>query len=237
MTTLRNLNRAVQSYTYPSVEFAQAVREMLNEVAERMEPASEVAKVECENCGEDVCRELEHQFHKSFEHGERWTCKPAQPDTSTVDVGMQCLGCGDTEPTCRCEGYSPEPVAAEGRWSINTVAGETFANWGKPAPAVAMTEELEVVLRLSAQHVEGWRQTYQSPEYRKQMLSAIAAVRAQAAEAGKVRMPKVRELLRSLVMECKLANSNPLSANVNPYILAPKLDAALAELDAVEGRK
>ena len=39
MTTLRNLNRAVQSAGFPSHEFAQAVREMLAEVAERMEPA------------------------------------------------------------------------------------------------------------------------------------------------------------------------------------------------------
>lgn len=76
----------------------------------------------------------------------------------------------------------------------------------QPAPAVAMTEELEVVLRLAAQHVEGWQQTYQSPEYREQMLSAIAAVRAQAAEAGKVTLPKVNEalwLLRKRAMEKK----------------------------------
>jgi len=348
VTTLRNLNRAVQSYTYPSVEFAQAVREMLNEVAERMEPASETAKVECRNCREQVGPGWDHEACN-----EQFTCKPAQPEHL-----FTCRNCGkgydcdegehyifasglyaclppkpaqpepvaaDTFATDRAIGAQVadasalEPVAAEmpdsgrihelkcwrgpfaellaGRktfeyrkddrrfevgdslvlrqWDevvqaytserVNTLHARVThilraSNFGvpdgfvvlslggvrtddgdvdrsQPAPAVAMTEELEVVLRLAAQHVEGWRQTYQSPEYRKQMLSAIAAVRAQAAEAGKVRMPKVRELLRSLVMECKLANSNPLSANVNPYILAPKLDAALAELDAVEGRK
>ena len=46
MTTLRDLNRAVQSAEFPSQEWAQAVREMLNEVAERMEPAA-TGDIEC----------------------------------------------------------------------------------------------------------------------------------------------------------------------------------------------
>lgn len=67
MTTLRNLNRAVQAYTYPSVEWAQAVREMLNEVAERMEPKRWC----CDRCraplGDD-------ESHRDKETGD-YSCK------------------------------------------------------------------------------------------------------------------------------------------------------------------
>lgn len=40
MTTLRNLNRAVQSITFPGNDFAQAVREWIGAATERMEGAS-----------------------------------------------------------------------------------------------------------------------------------------------------------------------------------------------------
>ena len=89
------------------------------------EPASEGGKVECPNCHH------EDTGHAWKVNGElRYSCK------------------GWNKPA------QPEPVAAEGRWSINTVAGETFANWVKPAPAVAMTEELEVVLDYLEEHCD-----------------------------------------------------------------------------------
>lgn len=73
------------------------------------------------------------------------------------------------------------------------LAGKTYASTfqarSQQPVAVGMSEELEVVLRLAAQHVEGWRQLYQSPEYREQMLTAIAAVRAQAESAQPKTVP------------------------------------------------
>ena len=94
---------------------------------------------------------------------------------------------------------------------------------------VGMTEELEVVLRLAAQHVEGWQQTYQSPEYRKQMLSAIAAVRAQATAPKK--LEKVRSFLNLMGLYYKKADTDlPQKAHTQGSAWAE----ALAELDAFE---
>ena len=96
---------------------------------------------------------------------------------------------------------------------------------------VGMTEELEVVLRLAAQHVEGWQQTYQSPEYRKQMLSAIAAVRAQATAPKK--LEKVRSFLNLMGLYYKKADTDlPQKAHTQGSAWAE----ALAELDAFEGK-
>lgn len=39
MTTLGELNRAVQRAEFPSIEFAQAVRDWIEAATERMEPA------------------------------------------------------------------------------------------------------------------------------------------------------------------------------------------------------
>lgn len=84
MTNLRDLNRAVQRAEFPSHDFAQAVREALNEVTERMEPASEGAKVECPNCLQKVPSELEH-WHSGYHDDNytvepHYTCEPAQPE-------------------------------------------------------------------------------------------------------------------------------------------------------------
>ncbi len=82
MGDLRKLNRAVQSAEYPSHEWAQAVREMLNEVAERMEPASEGAKVECPNCGQPG----EHYHSGDMPHVPAfYTCQPAQPEPAAPE--------------------------------------------------------------------------------------------------------------------------------------------------------
>ena len=94
----------------------------------------------------------------------------------------------------------------------------------RPAPAVAMTEELERVL------VAAEGEMY---EDRYPLLgSDIAAVRAQAAEAGKVRLPKAREGISLLIW--KIDNAQGAIA-VEHY--SGMLRSMLAELDTAEGRK
>lgn len=311
VVALEEINRTLREF----VEFLRSARlETEGEMYARMlgkKPASEGGKAECcIHCGGKVAHEYQHLNTANMPHVPAFfDCKPAQSEPASTDVGIQCLGCGDTERPCRCEGYSPEPVAHEDAEfmrdgsmamariierdeqpepvaaempeavSVNTWQLEELLKYAdlaevslrtgfhppeflfEPAdrslrqcidaikeqrdqwrthsaqPAkVRMTKELRRALD-AAEAQAGWHMDQGRPKTFDEIDAAIAAVRAQAAEAGKVRMPKVRELLRSLVMECKLANSNPLSANVNPYILAPMLDAALAELDAVEGRK
>ena len=88
---------------------------------------------------------------------------------------------------------------------------------------VRMTEELERVLKsseLAANHYSD-----------VQLLSACKSVRAQAAEAGKVRMPKVRDGVTLLLHK---AQRDP-RVGLNHY--ETMLHEMLAELDAAEGRK
>lgn len=56
MTDLHWLSRNLQNATYPGHEFAQAVREVVAAIVERMEPASEGAKVECPDGCEEIKR-------------------------------------------------------------------------------------------------------------------------------------------------------------------------------------
>ena len=118
-------------------------------------------------------------------------------------------------------------AALESWWRTHAQPVANVAN-------VGMTEELEVVLRLAAQHVEGWQQTYQSPEYRKQMLSAIAAVRQQAAQVQrpKLEFPAVR-LLVSKIRDWQSC----AELTMHPSKLDELCFAALAEVDAAQGRK
>ena len=85
----------------------------------------------------------------------------------------------------------------------------------QPAPAV-MTEELEYVLMIAKQYAPSYVWDKSS--------AAIAAVRAQAAEAG-IKLPKVRAYLER-------ENAYFTNLRGNEMLLA-----AIAELDTAEGRK
>lgn len=201
----------------------------------------EPAKVECPNCGGEMLGHDEHREFvpdpvaggNKFMAGPFW-CerKPAQPEPVAVEM-----------PEAVREAARILRVASKGYVGftvsfLNSKADALESSWRTDAaqPAkVRMTKELRRALD-AAEAQAGWHMDQGRPKTFDEIDAAIAAVRSQAAEAGKVRLPKVRELLNSLVMECKIANSSPLSANVNPYILAPMLDAALAELDAAEGK-
>ena len=166
-----------------------------------------------------------------------------------------------TERPCRCEGYSPEPVAADtfatdraigaqvaDASALEPVAAEmpvggapdgtpyeiaeavsslthrgykqeahNLAGWwmrwrthaAQPAPAVAMSPELERVLDFA------WSQACETDGYTQPRVEAdILAVRAQAAEAGKVRLPKVNEAIRLLEDWRKFGD---LETNEMPY--------------------
>ena len=78
MSDLREKNRAVQNCTFPSSDFSQAVREWIAAATERMEPASEPAKVECPNCGEMTSENHEVVQSDGLEGGRRlffYTCQ------------------------------------------------------------------------------------------------------------------------------------------------------------------
>lgn len=78
MTDLHELSRNLQNATYPGHEFAQAVREVVAAIVERMEPASEGAKVECPNCGEKTSENHEVVQSDGLEGGRRlffYTCQ------------------------------------------------------------------------------------------------------------------------------------------------------------------
>ena len=251
-------------------EFDEVPQQTIGELVRQA--ASEGGKVECPNhCGEMVYEDMEHY------------CKPAQSEPASTDVGIQCLGCGDTERPCRCEGYSPEPVAHEDAEfmrdgsmamariierdeqpepvaaempeavSVNTWQLEELLKYAdlaevslrtgfhppeflfepadrslrqcidaikeqrdqwrvhaaRPAPAVAMSPELERVLDFA------WSQACETDGYTQPRVEAdILAVRAQAAEAGKVRLPKVNEAIRLLEDWRKFGD---LETNEMPY--------------------
>ena len=89
---------------------------------------------------------------------------------------------------------------------------------------VRMTKELRRALD-AAEAQAGWHMDQGRPKTFDEIDAAIAAVRAQAAEAGKVRLPKVNEalwLLRKRAMEKKDLEV---------------INEAQREVDAAEGRK
>ena len=105
---------------------------------------------------------------------------------------------------------------------------ESFWRTHAAQPAkVRMTEELQRVLEAAeTQAAYHTSFTGENPALEcREIRAAIAAVRAQAAEAGKVRMPKVRELLDHLYTEIGFSNKIDVLTQ-----------AAFAALDAVEGK-
>ncbi len=196
MTTLRNLNRAVQSAEYTSLDFARAVREWITEATERMEPASEGGKVECPNCRQRVGPGWDHEASP-----QRFTCcKTAQPEPVAAEMPEavsvntwqleELLKYADLAEVSLRTGFHPpeflfEPADRSLRQCIDAIK-EQRDQWrthsAQPAPAVAMTEELERVLDAAEAH-SGWHMDQGRPESFDEIDAAIAAVRSQAAEA------------------------------------------------------
>ena len=161
MTTLRNLNRAVQSAEFPSHEWAQAVREMLNEIAERMEPASEGAKVECPNCGQPG----EHYHSGDMPHVPAfYTCQPAQPEPAAP--------VGEMFPAMRAFLDASPVQRTIGQW--HAADNELKAAHAAP-PKVAMSPDLEDLLDSIMSFADVDPDTQVKQIWRRK----VAAVRAQ----------------------------------------------------------
>lgn len=97
---------------------------------------------------------------------------------------------------------------------------------------VRMTKELRRALD-AAEAQAGWHMDQGRPKTFDEIDAAIAAVRAQAAEAGKVRMPKVR-----IALDTMRAHFEPNCQGQCRFPMVWEFCiAALAELDAAEGRK
>ena len=230
MTTLRNLNRAVQSAEFPSHEWAQAVREWIGKATAKMEwePASEGAKVD-----PFAIQSMEDAMAESLRMigGESVQTEPAAPvgempeavrtaawrlrnldDWTDADNLETFWRTHAAQPSCSGDELAE---AYEKGWKAGKLDQRDAAQ-----PKVAMTEELERVLLFAADTCtmrpeEGWRKSK-----RTEMLHTIAAVRAQAAG---VRLPKVRALIEEV-------SSDRYDGKQYRHLLT----AALAELDRLE---
>ena len=178
------------------------------------EPASEPAKVECPNCGKDK-HDGEHIHPDSYlqEIPLAYVCqkKPAQPEHVAEEMPEAVSRALDDLRSAHC--YSTA-FALNSFWRTHAA---------QPAK-VRMTEELERVLA-TAVHGAAAYMNAKMYGHAEEARHAIAAVRAQAAEAGKVRLPKVNEalwLLRKRAMEKKDLEV---------------INEAQREVDAAEGRK
>ena len=229
MTTLRNLNRAVQSAEFPSHEWAQAVREMLNEIAERMEPTSGGAKVECPNCGQPG----EHYHSGDMPHVPAfYTCQPAQPEPAAPSGMPEAV----RHPVARAvdalitasEYYEDEESIA-----VCVQAAEDLESWwrSQPTPALRMTPELERVLQqtiATAEHFLTMPGTVSGVG--QNLLRDVRAVRAQASQP--VKLEKVRRALK-----CGQERLNIVFLSEETTTRWNNLFyEALAELDAAEGK-
>lgn len=155
----------------------------------------------------------------------KWRSQPAPtpPSEMPIDRARQIAA------QCWCD---PETESIE----MDARLAEAFARRlvefrrSQPAPAVAMTEELEHVLA-SAEYDAGYSDATGHSVAAKATRSAIAAVRAQASQPQGVKM-------RGLIMQaqqCAVVLDNR-GAPTNAEALRLWADAALAELNAAEGR-
>ena len=220
------------------------------------QPASEPAKVEpataisphgvwrCECCAE-IADPMDPRFRWN---GECWQHHHAEAQTHF---------------DCRFFGPQPEPVATVGEMpeedltfhinrlermlNHNVIVGDAKESvfalivWARthaaqPAPAVAMSPELALVLDECHDNVcEYRRHADASPKSKAakenaiadELAAAIAAVRAQAEEAGKVPVEAIR---------CLLIRGS-WGVDDEAYQAQKKAAVWLAELDAAEGRK
>lgn len=195
-------------------------------------PASE-EKVTCPNCE----RKGDH-----YDQRGHYTCEPAEPAppsempeavreaarilrvASKGYVGFTTSFLGGTADALESWCRSQQTEFAQLEDKIISLATELEALRSQPAPALRMTPELEHVLA-SAEYDAGYSDSTGYLVAAKATRSAIAAVRAQASQPQGVKLPKVREALITL-SGCIYEQEN-----------MDKVIAALAELDAAEGRK
>lgn len=204
------------------------------------EPASKPAKVECPNCGGEAAYFDEHHDGYEFRCAP---CKPAQPEPvaeempEAVSVNTwqleELLKYADLAEVSLRTGFHPpeflfEPADRSLRQCIDAIK-EQRDQWrthsAQPAK-VRMTKELRRALD-AAEAQAGWHMDQGRPKTFDEIDAAIAAVRAQAAEAGKVRLPKVRSYFLSLSMLPEYRNDEGRAF----------LAEVKAELDAAEGGK
>ena len=200
----------------------------------------------CPKCGALVT--YDHLQRVSSDGAEHYVCpKPAPPSEMPEAVSNAAMKLRHSARYCERDGY-PSTASEE-----REIADALESWWrSQPAPAVAMTPELEMALSAATAYaLAQWNDVVKT-----NITNAIAAVRAQAsqqriersrerlsdlskaldygqrvvdeviaAQPQGVKLPKVREALIFL------------SGCVNDQVNMGKVVAALAELDTVEGRK
>jgi hypothetical protein len=223
------------------------------------EPASEPAKVEpataisphgvwrCECCAE-IADPMDPRFRWNGEcwqhhHAEAQThfdCRffGPQPEPVAAEMGDdEVAGRASAAYRLRWEGKLAGSLedAAQAAYFDGFVAGQR-THTVQPAPAVAMSPELALVLDECHDNVcEYRRHADASPKSKAakenaiadELAAAIAAVRAQAEEAGKVPVEAIR---------CLLIRGS-WGVDDEAYQAQKKAAVWLAELDAAEGRK
>ncbi len=151
MTTLRNLNRAVQSAEFPSHEWAQGVREWIDKATERMEPERYVWENVNEGC---VCS-------RNSATGERRYCDYhkalMQPEPASEPAKVECPNCGKMAGNAEhfhyspagytCQPAQPEPAAPVNAWRTVRQMERMLSGFGSDEPTAPVGEIPEAVRR------------------------------------------------------------------------------------------
>lgn len=180
----------------------------------------------CANCGQETLRMDGHVSHRASGDETEYYCdKPAQPEPVAAESEMP-DAVDDAVQQLRGLGAK---TTRGGKPFSTADALESFwrAHAEQPAPAVAMSPELERVIIAACLHAEA-RRDFGYKERAVEILRDVRAVRSQAAEAGKVRLPaELEALLRTFAS----------GQGINVVRLRELCRAVFAELDAAEGRK
>lgn len=178
------------------------------------------------NC--PTCGELVAPWNKHAKYEGGYSCKPAQPEPVAEEMPEAMRNAANSLRACAVKARYPA-ILTERADALESFWRSLAA---QPAPSVAMTEELERVLDAAEAH-SGWHMDQGRPESFDEIDAAIASVRSQAAEAGKVRLPKVR-----IALDTMRAHFEPNCQGQCRFPMVWEFCiAALAELDAAEGRK
>lgn len=234
MTSLRNLNSAVQNAEFPSHDFAQAVREWIAAATERMEPARFLPcgcvrcicenENRCQGCGAKNCGT--HNDPPAAKV-ECQNCHKEIPDRFAHWEMDQPLG---GPPLYFCKPAQPKPAPPSEMSEATPCRGCGQNHDGvrceDPAPALRMTPELETVLIAAHAYKLSLRGVAQSDHYCGELNDAIAAVRAQASQPQGVKLKVVRAYFTGLSKLPQYKNKEG----------SEFLAQMLAELDAAEGK-
>ena len=218
----------------------------------------EAAKLECPNCGQEVARHREHVGFSESNSAWQFLCQPAPPEpAATVDTTKTVAYCDELDarygkPAAREMESARGAIAAAREYALELDHPESmefhirvdgFAtgaryqrNLAQPV-AVGMTEELEHVLSIAERDLRYKEECFDNSartvhdERIERLRAAIAAVREQFGKRPK--LEKVRGALSWLKMQYE-----PGSQGYTPNATVWKMtEAALAELDAAEGKR